>query len=378
MIKSVETPTQTHPKTLLVGLHTPYNPLKNIQSYYDEFINLVKSNGIEYDEVYFAKLRGIDPGYFLSKGKLEELIDLVKKHDIEEVIFSEPLSPQQERNLSEMLHCKIFDRTQLILEIFEKGAQSAEGKTQVELAMLQHRKSRLAGRGIHMAQQAGRIGTRGPGETQKEKELQHIERSMNKLRRELVQLAKTRETQRKKRLVTKIPHICIIGYTNAGKSTILNALTHSHVLAENRLFATLDTTTRELFIDGKKKGVISDTVGFIQQLPHNLIEAFKSTLTELQHADLLLHVVDCSDLNWESHVHVVLEILKELDVDKQTLYVFNKSDKLEEAQPLDTAFQKYQPQIFVSALSKEGLEPLVEFIRNWNPEPRTDEADHSN
>ena len=151
------------------------------------------------------KLRGIDPGYFLSKGKLEELIDLVKKHDIEEVIFSEPLSPQQERNLSEMLHCKIFDRTQLILEIFEKGAQSAEGKTQVELAMLQHRKWRLAGRGIHMAQQAGRIGTRGPGETQKEKELQHIERSMNKLKRELVQLAKTRETQRKKRLTAKIP-----------------------------------------------------------------------------------------------------------------------------------------------------------------------------
>ena len=199
-MKPIEMPTLVHPKTLLVGIHSPYNMTKNIQSYYDEFVNLVKSNGIAYDETYFTRLRAIDPGYFLTKGKVEELVDLVEKHNIEEVIISEPLNPQQERNLSEILHCKVFDRTQLILEIFEKGAQSAEGKTQVELAMLQHRKSRLAGRGIHMSQQAERIGTRGPGETAKEKEMQHIERSMNKLKKELVQLEKTRETQRKKRL----------------------------------------------------------------------------------------------------------------------------------------------------------------------------------
>jgi GTPase len=367
-MKPIETPTLVHPKTLLVGIHSPYNTTKNIQSYYEEFLNLVKSNGITYDEVYFTKLRSIDPGFFLTTGKLDEVHNLVKKHEIEEIIFSEPLSPQQERNLSELLDCKIFDRTQLILEIFEKGAQSAEGKIQVERAMLQHRKSRLAGRGIHMSQQAGRIGARGPGETQKEREIQHIERAMIKLKRDLEQLEKIRDTQRKRRLETRVPQICIIGYTNAGKSTILNLLTKSTVLAEDKLFATLDTTTRELFIDSLKKGIISDTVGFIQQLPHHLIEAFKSTLTELNYAHLLLQVVDISDQNWESHIQVVMEVLKELDVDKPMLYVFNKVDRIELTELIENAVRKYQPHVFTSALSKEGLEPLIEFLRQWQPE----------
>ncbi len=366
-VKPIEMPTLTHPKTLLVGIHAPYNSTKNIQSYFDEFISLVKSNGILFDETYFTRLRAIDPGYYLTKGKVEEVLKIIQDHHIEEVIISEPLNPQQERNLSELFHCKVFDRTQLILEIFEKGAQSAEGKTQVELAMLQHRKSRLAGRGIHMSQQAGRIGTRGPGETAKEKEMQHIERAMNKLKKELLQLEKTRETQRKRRINARIPLICIIGYTNAGKSTILNALTKSHVLAADRPFATLDTTTRELYIDHEKKGLISDTVGFIQQLPHHLIEAFKSTLTELKYAHLLLHVVDVADPNWESHIQVVMEVLKELDVDKPMIYVFNKADKVENKELIETALKKYQPQVFTSALSKEGLEPLVDFLRSWQP-----------
>ncbi len=367
-MKPVETSTHIHPKTLLVGIHAPYNITKNIQSYFDEFVNLVKSDGIEFDETYFTRLRTIDAGFFLSKGKVEEILDVVRKKSIEEVIVSEPLSPQQERNLSELFHCRVFDRTQLILEIFEKGAHSAEGKTQVELAMLQHRKSRLAGRGIHMSQQGGRIGTRGPGETAKEKEMQHIERRMIKLKDELHHLEKVRATQRKRRLEAHVPQICLIGYTNAGKSTILNALTKSHVLAENRLFATLDTTTRELFIDGSKKGVISDTVGFIQQLPHNLIEAFKSTLTELKYADLLLHVVDVSDPNWESHINVVMHVLKELDIDKPIVYVFNKADLIENKELLESATRKYQPHIFTSASTKEGLKPLLDYLKQWEPE----------
>lgn len=371
-MKRIEQPTVSHPKTLLVGVHAPYNGTKNIQSYYDEFVSLVQSNGIAFDETYFTRIRTIDPGYLLTKGKVEELLELTKKHEIEEVIISEPLSPQQERNLSEMLHCKVFDRTQLILEIFEKGAQSSEGKTQVELAMLQHRKSRLAGRGIHMSQQAGRIGTRGPGETAKEKEMQHIERSMVKLKKDLMQLAKTRETQRKKRLSAHIPHIAIIGYTNAGKSTILNAMTKSHVLAEDRLFATLDTTTRELYIDHQKIGLISDTVGFIQQLPHHLIEAFKSTLTELQHAHLLLHVVDISDPNWEMHIQVVMEVLKELEVDKPMLYVLNKVDRLENCELVEKAVKKYEPHVFTSALSKEGLACLTAYLHDWKPQEKED------
>ncbi len=366
-MKPVEMPTLTHPKTLLVAIHTPSNVTKNIQSYFEEFKNLVASNGIIYDEVYETRIRGIDPAYFLTKGKLEEVLDLVTKHQIEEVIISEPLSPQQERNLSELFHCRVFDRTQLILEIFEKGAQSAEGKTQVELAFLTHRKSRLAGRGIHMSQQGGRIGTRGPGETAKEKEMQHIERRMLKLKKELEQLEKTRETQRKRRLESGIKQICLIGYTNAGKSSILNALTHSQVLAEHKLFATLDTTTRELYIDGKKKGLISDTVGFIQQLPHHLIEAFKSTLTELLYAHLLFHVVDIADPNWQSHIQVVMEVLKELDVDKPMLYVFNKADLIPDKEVLEPAVKKYQPHVFTSAITPGGLEPLIEFLRTWKP-----------
>ena len=367
-MKPTVLPTIIHTKTLLVGVHTPFNTTKNIQSYFDEFKNLVESNGIEFDDIHLIRLRSIDPAYFLTKGKLEELIDLVKKHDSEEIIFSEPLSPQQERNLSQLLHCRVFDRTQLILEIFEKGAQTAEGKTQVELAFLQHRKSRLAGRGIHMSQQAGRIGTRGPGETAKEKEQQHIERRMNKLRKELEQLAKTRQTQRKQRLAAGIPQMCLIGYTNAGKSSILNVLTRSKVLAENRLFATLDTTTRELFVDSKKKGLISDTVGFIQQLPHHLIEAFKSTLTELHYAHLLLHVIDIADPNWESHIQIVMEVLKELDVDKPILYVFNKADLIEDKELFESAVRKYQPHVFTSTVTQNGREPLVHFLTAWEPQ----------
>ncbi len=361
--------TSQQPKTLIVGIHTPFNHTKNIESYFEEFQNLVRSNGVTpYKEVFF-KLRQIDPGHFITRGKLDELIDICKKEGIEQVVLSEPLTAQQERNLSEVLHAKVFDRTHLILEIFEKGAASAEGKTQVAIAMLQHQKSRLAGRGIYMSQQAGSIGTRGPGETQKEKETQHIEHLMTKLRRDLEKLRQVRDTQRKQRLSSNIPLICLIGYTNAGKSSILNALTHSHVLAEDKLFATLDVTTRELYIDGKKKALITDTVGFIQQLPHNLIEAFKSTLSELQYAHLLLQVVDIADQNWESHIKVVAQILEELGVtNKHMLYVFNKADKVADLAVLEQVLERYQPHVVVSSIIPNGLEPLINFLRSWQPE----------
>lgn len=367
-MKRIETDTIQHPNTLLVGIHAPYNHIKNIQTYYDEFVSLVKSNGLVYSHAVFMKLRAVDAGYFVTEGKLQDLIELVKKHNIEEVIFSEPLSPQQERNLSEALKARVFDRTQLILEIFEKGAHTAEGKLQVALAMLNHRKSRLVGRGIHMSQQAGRIGTRGPGETAKEKETQHIERLSHRLKKELRQLEQTRETQRKRRLESHIPLICLIGYTNAGKSSILNALTHSTVLAEDKLFATLDTTTRELFIDNKKKALISDTVGFIQQLPHHLIEAFKSTLTELQYAHLLLQVVDISNPNWESHIRVVNEVLEDLGIEKPMLYIFNKADLVESLEPSAMAIEKYQPHVLTSTKSTDGLKSLVNYLAYWQPE----------
>lgn len=350
---------------LALAIQSPNNPLKNIESYVEEFYSLISSSGRKYQHKHFIKLREIDPTYFITKGKLQEILEICTKNNIEEVIISEPLSIKQERSLASFLNCEIVDRTLLILDIFERGAHSSEGQKQVALARLQYEKAHLAGRGIEMSQQSGRIGTRGPGETQKEKDIQHIERLMSKIKKDLKSLEQTRETQRKQRLKSEIPLFCLIGYTNAGKSTILNALTKSEVLAENKLFSTLDTTTKELYIDGKKKALIEDTVGFIQQLPHHLIEAFKSTLKELEYANLLIQVIDVSDLNWQEHCIVVQEVLKELNVEKPMLFVFNKIDKIEDLKKLEPQLNKYQPNVTVSALTLKGLEPLINFLRDW-------------
>ena len=188
------------------------------------------------------------------------------------------------------------------------------------------------------------------------------------MKRNLETIQKSRAVQRKRRLENKVPLVCLIGYTNAGKSTILNALTKSKVLAEDKLFATLDTTTRALFINGEQKGVLSDTVGFIQQLPHHLIEAFKSTLSELQFANLLLHVIDASDPNWPSHIKVVQEILLDLGIEKKMLYVFNKIDKVDDLAEFEIQAQEYQPHVLISAKSKAGLQPLIAYLDQWKPQ----------
>jgi len=413
-------------KVMVVGVQSPQNRSIDATSYFKEFKNLIESCGfVDYDE-HFIKLRSIDAGSYFTKGKLEELMRLCKEYKPEVLYISEPLATQQIRNLTKLLDIPVFDRTGLILEIFKRGAQTAEGKLQVELAMLLYQKSQLAGRGVHMSQQAGDIGMRGPGETEKEKETRVIEYQLKILRGHLDRLQTIRATQRKHRLTNAVPHISLIGYTNSGKSTILNALTKSSVLAENKLFATLDTTTRELFIGSVKKGTIADTVGFIQNLPHQLIEAFKSTLSDLSQADLLLQVVDVSDKNWRNHIRVVHKILEELKVaNKPMLYVFNKFDLVEKLaempeealmvlpdedlegeldvatplepfdelrtngvsgaetgeleeelespvdEPMDKLedlmglLEKYQPHVVVSALSKAGLAPLVNWLGAW-------------
>lgn len=358
---------QELPTALAVCLDTPYNK-GDIDSYFEEFLNLIKTDGFIIQETVQMTLRSIDNTYFLTKGKLGELKALCDEKKPELLIFSETLSAQQERNLEDFLGCSIIDRTRLILEIFEKAAVSAEGKTQVAIAMLRHQKTRLAGKGIHLAQQEGATGVRGgPGETAKEKERRHIENTMLKLKRQLDRLYHIRQTQRKQRLENAVPHICIIGYTNAGKSTMLNTLTKSDVLAQDRPFVTLDTTTRELFVKGKKKGVISDTVGFIQQLPPQLIEAFKSTLSELQYADLLLQVVDISDSNWQTHIDTVNQILADLGVDKEMLYVFNKADKADlSTELIQQELANYQPHVITSAIEKNGLTQLIDFIDKWH------------
>jgi GTP-binding protein HflX len=367
-MKRQATATVTYPKTLLLGVQTPEHYMVNPESYFEEFRNLARTNGVHNAEELTIKIRTIDPGYFLTRGKRDEIKTFCDEHKIEQVIISEALSSRQAGNLGELLDCNIFDRTELILEIFEKSAHTAEGKMQVAIAQLQHKKSRLAGKGIHFGQQSGSIGVRGGfGETAKEKETRHIEDSILQLKRHLVKMHKARETQRKQRLSNNEPNVCLIGYTNAGKSTILNILTNSNVLAEDKLFATLDTTTRSLFINGTKKGTISDTVGFIQQLPPRLIEAFKSTLSELHHADLLLHVVDVADCGWENHIRVVHTILADLQVETPMLYVFNKADKID-TMLLAGALENYEPHVIVSSLSKKGITPLINYLQKWQPE----------
>lgn len=355
------------PKTLLLGIHTPYHRVTNIEGYFQEFVNLAAANGIIPTQSLFIRLREISPATFITSGKLEEVIKLCQDHAIERVIISEQLTGLQARNLEDILAAEVVDRTQLILEIFEKEARSAEGKMQVALALFKHRKTRLAGKGVYLSQQAGGAasvaGGRGPGQTAKEVEKLHLERMMHKYKKELAHIERSRATQRKRRLESGIPLVSLIGYTNAGKSTILNTLTKSDVLAQDRPFSTLDTTTRELFIEGKKKMLISDTVGFIQQLPHQLINAFKATLEELQYADLLLHVVDLTDPNWEAQIAVVHEILTELAVDKPMLYVFNKADKISDRALFAPHIARYLPHVIVSALSPDGLLPLVEYLK---------------
>ena len=354
--------TQETPKTLIIGIIAPYNRTIDQEAYFAEFRSLVKTNRGTFDAEEYIKIRTIDTAYFITQGKLEVIHKKIQEQNIKEVIVSEALTNQQHRNLEQALECRVYDRTELILEIFEKAAHSAEGKKQVEIARLQYKKSRLTGRGISMSQQSGLMGTRGPGETAKENEIRYLNKFITRLKRELQDLARTREEQRKKRVNSGQLQIALIGYTNAGKSTILNALTRSSTLAEDKLFATLDTTTRELWIGPHKVGLISDTVGFIQQLPTLLIDAFKSTLSELTYADLLLHVVDISDPKWETDIRVVHEILEELDVHKEMLYVFNKIDKVQHLEDLTGKLSHYQPHVLVSGLSKEGLTPLNEFL----------------
>ena len=354
------------PRLLVVGIHAPYNKTTNIQSYYDEFLSLIASNNIEHVEATYIKLRSIEPGTFLTKGHVEALAKLCKEKEIEEVLLSEPISPQQERNLSDFLNVRVFDRTQLILEIFEKAAVSAEGKMQVAIAMLEHQKTRLAGKGKGMAQQRGILGLRaGFGETMKESERRHLEYRILGIKKELNQLEKTRETQRKQRIKNNIPLLCLVGYTNAGKSTILNTLTKSNVLAVDRLFATLDTTTRELFIGSKKCALLSDTVGFIQLLPPQLIDAFKSTLAELKFADLLLHVVDVSNPDWQAQISVVQYILHDLAIDTDMLYVFNKIDAVTLTPDLKQKIALYEPHVLINATTKKGIEPLIAHLDEY-------------
>ena len=365
--KSVST-TSFRSKRLILCIYAPYNNMQNPNYYCDEFRNLVKTAGIEYDEEFFCKLRTIDKTYFLTKGKRQELEAFCEANEIEQVVCSELFTPLQERNLENLLDCPIMDREHLILEIFQNAAHTAEGKVQVEIARIEFLKTRMAGNGREFAQQEGRIGSKGPGETAKESLKRFFDDRLRQSKKRFINLKKSREIQRKRRLESKIPLACLVGYTNAGKSSLLNILTKSNVLTEEKLFATLDTTTRELFLSNNGKILVSDTVGFISQLPHHLIEAFKATLEELQYANLLLHVTDISNHAWKNHINVVNKTLKELSVTGPMLYVFNKADKLskDDKLKLKSDIIEYEPNVVIHTRNKNGIKVLVDYLSKYH------------
>ncbi len=311
-------------KAVLVGVISQNQTAEQVEEYLDELAFLADTAGVVVENRFVQKLEHPHPKTFVGKGKLEEVCDFIKIHEIGTVIFDDELSPSQLRNIERELECKILDRNNLILDIFASRAQTAHAKTQVELAQYQYLLPRLTNMWTHLSRQKGGVGMRGPGETEIETDRRIARDRMALLRKRLDKIDKQKATQRGNR--EKMIRAALVGYTNVGKSTIMNALGKSEVLAENKLFATLDTTVRKVVV-GNLPFLLSDTVGFIRKLPHGLVESFKSTLDEVRESDLLIHVVDISHPNFEDHIRVVNETIKDIDsVNKPTLLVFNKID----------------------------------------------------
>jgi GTP-binding protein HflX len=318
-------------------------------------------------DVIIQRPRQFSPRFLMGEGKMREVVIRALQLGASILIFDQELTPAQGRSISDLTELKVIDRSQLILDIFARRATSLDGKVQVELAQLKYLLPRLTGRGVQMSRLMGGIGGRGPGETKLEVDRRRIRDRIAKLERELAELSQNRYQRRQKRVRAGIPIISIVGYTNAGKSTLLNTLTQSHVFTENLLFATLDTSSRRLRFPLEREVIITDTVGFIRSLPKSLLGAFKATLEELQDADLLLHVVDASNPRFEEQIKQVEEILAELDLaDKPKLLVFNKTDLLDELKrknPL--AFMKSRTvahrlsALAISANNKKSLSPLL-------------------
>ena len=357
-------PKKTHERALLIGLEKQGVSKWDLKDSLDELAELANSAGAEVVDTITQKLQKPTAPYYIGKGKAEEIKHSFQDREVTSVIFDDELSPAQGRNLETLLARKVLDRTQLILDIFAQRARSREGRLQIELAQLQYLLPRLTRMWDHLSRQTGGIGTRGPGETQLEVDRRRVQERIARLERELEAVRKTRAVQRQGRKRHQWPVAAVVGYTNAGKSTLLNLLTGADVVAENRLFATLDPTTRSFVLPNKQRVLLTDTVGFLRKLPHTLIESFKATLEEVSEADLLIHIVDLSHPRVDDQIEAVEGVIKELNAfGKQTVIVFNKIDNLANRELAETYTKRFPGSVAISARTGEGVNTLVQALQ---------------
>lgn len=354
-------------RVILAGVHTGERDAlqDTTDNSIEELGELVKTAGGDVVGIMVQNKRNIEAAAYMGEGKIEELRIAINDLAADCVVFDDELSPMQIRNLSDLLGVKILDRSMLILDIFAMHAKSGEGKLQVELAQLKYRLPRLRGLGVQLSRTGAGIGTRGPGETKLESDRRHIHRRISTLERELTDLSNHRELIRSRRKKDGVITAALIGYTNAGKSSLLNKLTDASVLAEDKLFATLDTTSRGVTLEDNRKILLCDTVGFIRKLPHHLVEAFKSTLEEAVVADVLLHVIDASSDEMNNQICVVEHVMMDIGaVGKPIIAVYNKCDKIEEKPQM---LEKYDKTVYISAKYGDGLDDLMNAISDVSP-----------
>jgi len=325
----------------------------------EELNRLAESSGVEVITNEVARRKDLTPNYLIGKGKVEEIAEIVEDSEADVVIFSNDLSASQQNNLENIVKVKVIDRTQLILDIFAKRATSNEGKVQVELAQLMYLLPRLSRMWLHFQKQRGGIGTRGPGEQQLEVDRRRVRERISKLKQRLDEITKQRELRRRQRERFSMMTMALVGYTNSGKSSLFNLLTEAKVTAKNQLFSTLDPTVRKRVLSNKQVVLFSDTVGFLHELPHHLIESFKATLEEVVDADILIHVLDMSDSRIEEQIGAVKDVLKDLGVDeKPMITVLNKSDKIGNNLEIERIKRHFTDPVVTSALDGSGVEEL--------------------